>query len=344
MNSFTFAVSALATLLPLHVVYAQPVWTPIPVGNQSACSTSPGGPSAPSNCDWGSVTQQIPVQALPSPSSPAYMYNPGVGNDPQTTQLVYLTDCYYLNGSPGEYGGPNTWLYGGPGSYVQPGAQCAVGPIYPLQSAYINWWDAGYGLAFYGSFQGYSDNNDTTAGVYYTDQQTSQAGREYGVRYVWPGISYSSGQLQLYWSSNTNCGGQCYSSGSPYPPSSEMFANVNACTVDTNPNDTYNISPFTPYIYEIWFSAVGSSTYVNCLIFNSAEQPLTNNYFTGPSNFTFDPATGIFSGPIDSWFPYPPTHDGEFNGAGYYTQAILPSVVNPNGNAYMTIYYLKVAK
>ena len=330
------AVPLLAVLLLCAVqqVRAQsPVWTQIPLPNPSSCSATPGGSSSPSNCVWGNVQEQI------GSGYSATLLNPGVGN-PAGVSGAYITGCSYLNGVVPYYGSQQAIWQVNSALGIIPGNPCVTGPLFSIQSDYIQWWESGYGLEFNGSFTG--STNDGTAGIFFTDSQFTQGGREYGVAYV-----FQSNALSLYWSINTNCGNNvCWTGYDPNTQTgtgSSVNGTYNQCTINTDPNT--GIDPSTAYIYNIYFTSVNGTPYVNCIIKSASSlTALTTNYFTGPSNFSFDPSTGIFSGPVDSWFPAP-IGDNQPVGAGWYTAAILPTTTaSPTGNAAIQMNWLKVAK
>ena len=317
-------------------LYAQsPVWTQIPLPNATSCSSNPNGWSSPSNCDWGSVQEQI------GSGYSATLINPGVGN-PANVSGTYITGCDYLNGAVPYYGSSQEIWQINSAFNIIPGNPCVTGPLFSIQSNYIYSWESGYGLEFNGSFTGWT--NDGAAGIFFTDNQFTQGGREYGVAYV-----FQSKRLSLYWSVNTNCGNNVcwtgYDSTNQVGTGFSINAAINECVINTNPQVGPAIDPSLNYIYNIYFTSVYGTPYVNCIIKSASSlTALTINYFTGPSNFTFDSNTGIFSGRLDSWFPAP-IGDNTPAGAGWYSASILPtSTPSPAGNAAVRMNWLKVAK
>jgi hypothetical protein len=312
-----------------------PVWTQIPLPNATACYPPGANPSSatPSQCDWGNSGSSI------GSGYSATLNNPGVGN---TNGGVYIGGCYYLNGTPDYYGSPyNIWqLY--PPSNVYPGGACATGPLFSIQSNYIYWWEAGYGLEFNGHFSGWT--NDGSVGIFYTDSQFTQGGREYGVAYV-----FQSNTLSLYWSYNTNCVANCYTgynSMTMQGIGTPLSASYDQCIINTNANMGPALTPSNDYIYDIYFTSSGSGTTVNCLIKDASSwTPLTTNYFLSKSGFTFNYSTGVFSGPVDPTYPAFPTMDNQPDGAGWYSASILPTThASPSGNASVQMNWIKVAK
>jgi hypothetical protein len=269
------------------------------------------------------------------------LINPGVGN-PTNVSGAYITGCDYLNGVVPYYGSPQEIWQINSAFNIIPSNPCVTGPLFSIQSNFIFSWESGYGLEFNGSFTGWT--NDGAAGIFFTDNQFTQGGREYGVGYV-----FQSKSLSLYWSINTNCGNNVCWTG--YDSTHQVGTGVsinetfNQCTINTNSANGPAIDPSQNYIYNIYFTSVNGTPYVNCIIKSASSlTALTTNYFTSPSNFTFDSNTGIFSGPADSWFPAP-IGDNTPAGAGWYTASILPtSTPSPAGNAAVQMNWLKVAK
>jgi hypothetical protein len=258
-NIFRVVIPALAILLlcgSQQMRAQSPVWTQIPLPNASSCSATPWGSSSPSNCVWGNVQEQIGA------GYSATLMNPGVGN-PAGVSGAYITGCNYLNGTPGYYGSQqNLWqvasAYG-----IIPGHPCVTGPVFSLQSNYILWYQAGYGLEFNGRFSG--TTNDGAAGIFFTDSQFAQAGREYGLAYV-----FQTNALSLYWSINTNCYNNVCWTG--YDPNSQtgtgsvVTETYDTCAINTNPNYGPAIDPSTDYIYNIYFTSVNGTLTANCII------------------------------------------------------------------------------
>jgi hypothetical protein len=312
-----------------------PVWTQIPLPNATSCYTPQESPSsaAPSHCDWGNSPESIGA------GYSAILNNPGVGN---TAGGVYISGCTYLNGTPDYFGSPyNIWQVD-PANNVFPGQACATGPLFSLQSNYIYWWQAGYGLEFNGHFSGWT--NDGSAGIFYTDSQFTQGGREYGIAYV-----FQSNTLSLYWSYNTNCVANCYTgydSGNRVGTGTPISASYDQCIINTGQAMGPRLTPSNDYIYDIYFTSSGSNTYVNCIIKDASSwTALTTNYFLPKAGFTFDYNTGIFRGMVDSSYPAFPTMDNQPDGAGWYTASILPTThASPSGNAAIQMNWIKVAK
>lgn len=333
MRRVTQALSVAGPLLAVLLSYGvqplraqSPVWTQIPLPNPVACSTTQGGTSSPSNCDWGTVQEPI------GSGLSATLINPGVGNQ---MGAAYITGCTYLNGTPGYFGSQqNLWQVDAANGVI-PGQQCITGPLFFIQSDFIFSWEAGYGLEFNGRFTG--STNDGTAGIFFTDSQFTQGGREYGVAYVFP-----SKTLSLYWSIDTNCSNNCwpgYDSVNQVGTGTAINATYSQAFIDTS-----QLDPSTDHVYDIYFTSVNGTTYVNCVIIDASSlTPLTTNYFLPKDGFSFDNNSGIFSGPVDSWFPAP-TGDNQPAGAGWYTAAIVPSSLSPSGDAAIQMNWIKVAK
>src|SRR5579872_1218445 len=288
---------ATAFLLFTITISAQPTWTQITMPNVGACSYTAGGTADPSYCNWGSVVEPSSQPAWPSPSSPIVMENPGTGNS-SSTSGVYEASCYYPNGYPGEAGGPNLWWYAPP--IVQPGYQCGgIGPLYFLRTAFIDETTGGWGVEVNASFQGSTDSGQ--AAIFYSDDQSTTGGREYGLQYVWNSPTQSNFMV-LKWSHNTNCG-PCYTNSSyTGTPLSEA---VNGCVVNT---DTSNggLDVTTAYIYDIWFQLVGGVTpTVYCQIKDASSlTALTTNYFRstaldGTTTLTWDSTNHWVSAQVD---------------------------------------------
>jgi hypothetical protein len=314
-----------------------PVWTQIPLPNPSECSSTPNGASSPSNCDWGSVSEQI------GSGYSATLLNPGV-NNPSNVSGAYISGCTYLDGTPGYYSSTQDLWQIASQYDIFPGQACNTGPLFSISSDQIYYWESGYGLEFNGSFTG--STNDGAAGIFFTDSQFTQAGREYGVGYV-----FETSALSLYWSIDTNCYNNVCWTGYDSEPGMQMATGSvvteieDQCTINTNSNNGPAINPSTDYIYDIYFTSVSGTTMVNCIIKSaSSETALTTNYFLSKSGFTFNASTGIFSGPVESWYPAP-IGDNTAAGAGWYTATLHPTITaSPSGNATLNMNWLKVAK
>jgi hypothetical protein len=316
---------------PLHIANAQ-TWTQITTPSVGNCYY---GTTTTNGCVMGTSTEPSSQPSPPSPSNPDIIYPPGVGTNSMTQgEYVGVYDgyyCAYPDGSPQMYNGPNIWWGGGVA-----GTPVVAIPAYWLYSAYQESIYGGYGLEFNVSFQGStSPTNSGLASIYFGDSYCGTGDREYGIAY-----NYNTGGLQLYWNTYNNCGASsCYLNSELTERAPAAVGN--GCVIKTGSG---GISPSTAYIYDIYFTSSGGTNYVNCIIKSAAtEEPLTTNYFTGPSNFTFNSTTGVFSGPLDSG--YAPPVEGAASSAGYYIANTVSEVLGVTDySAAMKIGWIKVAK
>lgn len=281
--------------------------------------------SMPNLTQYLTGSSYTPTQpSLPSPNNRALINNPGVNNSPYTGG-AYVSGCYYGNG-------PSLWwdgrMYGY--TWIYPGGQKVTGPAAYLTTDYINWWDAFYGVEFNGSFQGAT--NSGQGAVFYSDDPCLAGGREYGVRY-----NYSNGGLQLYWSSTTNCGPSgsalCWNDSTSRQAYNQIPETSDACVINTSV-----VNPSQYWVYDIWFS--GGS--IHCEVKDPNSFSPVPYAFYGHSAFSYDSNGYVFSGPVPAWFPAPAPLS--LYGAGYIFANMVPTIVNPNGDAYLSISWVKAAK
>src|ERR1700733_7346682 len=140
--SLTHSAQIAALLFGLQSFLQAQIWTQVPMPNLQQYDTG------------SSSTQTVPPQpSFPSVSNPQIVKNPGVGN---TGGGQYVNGCTYQNGTQGEYGGPPIWWNGAAqgAPWVKSGLTKVTGPSAYLYTSYIGTGSGGYGLQFYGSFQG----------------------------------------------------------------------------------------------------------------------------------------------------------------------------------------------
>lgn len=298
-------------------------WTQVNVPNVGTCYY-PGPPIITTNgCVMGSTSQPSSQPNPTSQSTPASINNPGLGTN-SGTPGQFRTGCTYPNGTPQQYGGGNIWA---PASIA--GQPVVSSSSYWLISNYIQWYDSFYGLEFFGRFTGSTSPSGSGDGaIFYSDNECFSGGREYGVRY-----DYSSGSLQLYWSANTNCDSiVCYSDSAR---TTRVHEQSNACVIT-------GINPAQDHVYQVWFSSNNGQATVNCALKDSNLNPITTNKFDSKPGWSFNFSTGVYSGPLDSWFARPTTLS--VSGAGWLTAAFDNRVLNPSGSGTLYVNWIKAAK
>ncbi|MEO8657843.1 MAG: hypothetical protein ABI693_05200 [Bryobacteraceae bacterium] len=205
-----------------------------------------------------------------------------------------------------------------------------TGPATFLSTNYIAQWDAFWGLEFNGAFEGAT--NSGLAGVFYTDSPCTQGGREYGVAHNWV-----DGHTQLYWSAKTNCGTSgtaiCWNSSTQRLISNQLPQLSDA--VDIN---TAVVPPSQAWVYEIWFT--GGKIY--CEVKNATTFAPIPNAFFSHTGFSYNVGNTVFSGPVPSYFVAPAPM--ALSGAGYLFATVVPTIVNPTGNAVLRTNWIKAAK
>lgn len=331
------------------VADAQPTWTQISLPNVSACSTTDTSPySYTTGCLMGSTTEPS-EPSLASTSNPDVIVPAGIsfsGNGEYTTSDG-STLCYYPNGTQQEYSGPNVWEYDSHNAWTRPGQAQVTNAAYYLYSNYIGSSSSGYGIAVEADFQG-SASAGTAGAVFFSDNPCFSGGREYGLEY-----DFNASTTALYWQANANCGVSGVGDGvicftdSSY--TTALPSQTNNCVINTS-----DIPPSTQWIYELYFTSNIGSFNANCVIYDSGLTPYTtHNPFTTKSGWTWDSTTGVYSGPLDSWFVAPELQSAP--GAGYYYATVDSTAVpvtttgtcaNDGGAsvACMDVYLVDVAK
>jgi len=324
MKKSYLAMSIIATALFVSTPeLLSQTWTQVSTPTVGTCYTPGSPPVTTAGCLMGTSSQPSSQPNPTSASTPGSINNPGLGTN-SSTPGQYRTGCYYPNGTQQQYGGGNIWA-----PVSNAGNPVVSSSSYWLLSNYIQWYDAFYGLEFYGKFSGSTSPAGSGDGaIFYTDNECFNGGREYGVRY-----DFYSGGLQLYWSANTNCDSiVCYSDSSR---NTRVFESSDACVIQ-------NLSPSSDRIYQIYFTNSGGQDYVNCALRDTSQNPITTNYFAAKSGFNFNSTTGVFSGPLSSWFARPTT--SSLSGAGWLTAAFNNNVLGPSGSATVSINWIKAAK
>jgi len=253
-----------------------------------------------------------------------------------------------VNGVQTQYGGPDVWIYNPSDTFVRPTQPCAeFPPFVALKSDPIYSYFGGYGVEINGRFAGQTDSGQ--ASVFFTDNMYTQAGREYGIQYVWRGPNQANPSLLLKWSTNTNCGGQCWTD-STYTQS--IKEKDGWCEVDLSQLDVTQ-----DHIYDIWFATnpLNGQPWVYCAV----KEPVTFAAVTGvwKGRSGFSEVNGVFSGPLnyndslDASFPMPvldqPSSAGPNSAPGWYVANIFPfQPFQSHGTetAQMILNWIKVAK